>query len=52
VDGWQESLQAWGVDLVVIQASDGPGFGARLQREGWRELYSDADGIILAPGTE
>ena len=52
VDGWQESLQAWGVDLVVIQASDGPGFGARLQREGWREVYSDADGSILAPSTE
>ena len=50
VDGWQAILAGWDVDLVVVEGEDGAGLGARLQREGWREVYRDNEGRILAPG--
>jgi hypothetical protein len=52
VDGWQDILEGWGVDVVVVEGDDSAGLGARLEREGWRELYRDADGRILAPADD
>jgi hypothetical protein len=52
VDGWEAILQGWDPDLVVVEGDDGGGLGARLQARGWRELYRDADGRILAPAAE
>ena len=52
VDGWQAILTGWDPDLVVVEGDDGAGLGARLQGEGWRELYRDDDGRILVPGAE
>jgi hypothetical protein len=52
VDGWQATLEGWDPDLVVVEGDDGAGLGARLEREGWREVYRDADGRILAPGAD
>lgn len=50
VEGWEARLRAWDVDVVVVQAADAPGFGARLIGAGWRNVYGDADGLILEPG--
>ena len=49
-DGWEETLAAWDVKVAVVEGSDGAGLAARLLREGWSEIYRDADGLILRPG--
>lgn len=49
VDGWQDVIQGWGVDVVVVEGDDPSGLGARLVRAGWREVYRDTDGRILVP---
>lgn len=52
VEGWEAQLVAWEVDIVVVEGTDRSGLGARLLRAGWREVYRDSDGIILAPGSQ
>ena len=49
-DGWEATLQAWGVNVVVVEGDDGAGLGARLVDAGWQETYRDSDGRILRPG--
>jgi hypothetical protein len=49
-DGWEATLQAWGVNVVVLEGDDGAGLGARLVRAGWQEIYRDTDGRILRAG--
>lgn len=49
-DGWQATLRAWDVDVVIVEGDDGAGLAARLVREGWHSVYRDSDGMILEPG--
>ena len=51
-DGWQETLQAWDVNLVVVEGHEGAGLAARLAGVGWREIYRDPDGLILVPNAQ
>ncbi len=49
-DGWAAQLEAWGVTLVVVTSLDADA-DARLTAAGWRTLYQDEAGSILAaPG--
>jgi hypothetical protein len=51
VEGWQQQLEEWGVTLVVTSAAGGAGMDARLQGEGWSEVYRDATGAVFASPT-
>lgn len=51
VEGWEEKLAAWDVNLVVVQGPETSGLGERLLQKGWTEIYRDPDGIILASGS-
>ena len=46
VDGWQAQLDAWSVDLVVVEAEQ-TAFRERLEAAGWRVVVEDADGAVL-----
>jgi hypothetical protein len=46
-DGWQAVLERWGSTLVVAMAGD-DAFVHRLKAAGWRELFTDRDGTVLA----
>ena len=48
VDGWQEQLAAWSVDLVVTAAGQ-RAFAERLTAAGWVPMHVDADGAVFAP---
>jgi hypothetical protein len=46
--GWSETLDAWGV-TVVVGARDGekPLIDALSRDAGWKQFYADADGVIF-----
>ena len=48
VDGWQDQLEAWDVTVVVAAGESEDAFAERLLAAGWRRLYADADGTVLA----
>lgn len=50
-EGWEAQLATWDVNIVLVEGADASGFGTRLLRTGWTELYRDSDGIILASGS-
>jgi len=50
VDGWQAILQRWDADIVVIEGAD-PGFMARLEAAGWRQVVAGETGSIWERGS-
>ena len=50
VDGWQEQLRTWEVDLVVTTVGE-RAFADRLVGAGWEPIHEAADGAVFAaPG--
>lgn len=49
VDGWQEILESWGADFVVIEGVDAE-FMARLETAGWRPVVAGQTGSIWTRG--
>jgi hypothetical protein len=45
--GWQELLDAWDVQFVVVPARD-EAYHDRLVAEGWQVTFTDADGSLFA----
>src|SRR4029450_5132573 len=48
VDGWQETLDGWDVDVAVLaRDQQGPLIPKLRVDPGWRLLYEDAEGLIF-----
>jgi hypothetical protein len=48
VDGWQETLDAWDVDVAVLaRDQQGPLIPKVRADPGWRLVYEDAEGLIF-----
>ena len=45
VDGWQEQLDTWGVNVVITEPTD-ISLARRLRTLGWEARYEDADGTL------
>jgi hypothetical protein len=49
LEGWQDVLEGWQVDAVVVEAASGE-LGARLHDAGWTEVASDPSGRLFVRG--
>jgi hypothetical protein len=48
VEGWQETLDSWDVDVAVLaREQQGPLIPKMRADPGWRLVYEDADGLIF-----
>jgi hypothetical protein len=47
VEGWQQTLDDWGVSIVVAASPKQDPMAARLVANGWREIHRDTDGAVL-----
>jgi len=47
--GWEEVLERWGVDYVIVAEDADDLLEERLPAAGWRLLYEDEDGWIFGP---
>jgi len=46
-EGWERQLDAWGVTVVVVGGAADDPFPVRLTDAGWRQVFTDEDGVIL-----
>ncbi len=51
VDGWQERLDTWGVNVAITEPTD-VSLATRLRALGWSPLHEDGDGTVwIRPGS-